>query len=69
MPEIPTRYHTRLMDWMYHRAYFKQDAESFDPNKAVQSLAFFEQAFGARPDANVQRKQRDRRPRVVRSCW
>ncbi len=68
-PEIPARYHTRLLDWMYHRAYFKQDAEAFDPNKAMQTLAFFEQAFGARPDANVQRKQRDRRPRVVRSCW
>lgn len=29
----------------------------------------FERDFGARPDANVQRKQRDKRPRLVRSHW
>lgn len=68
-PEIPERFHTRLLDWMYHRAYLKQDADTFDPAKGAQSLALFEQAFGVRPDANVQRKRRDRRPRVVRSCW
>lgn len=68
-PEIHERYHRRLLDWVFHRAYLKQDAEVFDPNKAAQSLALFVQAFGERPDANVQRKHRDRRPPVVQINW
>ena len=68
-PEIHERFHERLMDWVLHRAYLKQDADTFDPGKAAQSLALFVQAFGERPDANVQRKQRDRRPPVVQINW
>lgn len=68
-PEIHERFHLRLMDWMLHRAYLKQDADTFDANKANLSLGLFVQAFGERPDANVQRKRRDRRPPLVRSCW
>lgn len=68
-PEIPERFHERLMDWVLHRAYLKQDADTFDPDKAAVSLGLFVQAFGERPDANVQRKQRDRRPPLVRSSW
>lgn len=68
-PELPERFHLRLMDWMLHRAYLKQDADAFDPNKAAVSLGLFVQAFGERPDANVQRKQRNRRPPVVQINW
>ncbi len=68
-PEIPERFHERLLDWMMHRAYLKQDAETFDRSKAAQSLALFVASFGERPDANVQRKQRDRRPPVVACSW
>ncbi len=68
-PEIPERFHERLMDWVLHRAYLKQDADTFDPSKAATSLALFVQAFGERPDANVQRKRRDKRPPLVRSNW
>ncbi|CAN7366689.1 phage adaptor protein [Acidovorax sp. LjRoot117] len=68
-PEIPERFHERLMDWMLHRAYLKQDADAYDPEKSATSLALFVQAFGERPDANVQRKQRDRRPPLVRMNW
>lgn len=68
-PELPDRFHERLLDWVLHRAYLKQDAEAFDPNKAVQSLALFTQAFGERVDANVQRKHRDRAPPLVHSNW
>lgn len=68
-PEIPERFHERLMDWVLHRAYLKQDADTFDPSKAAVSLALFVQAFGERPDANVQRKQRDRRPPIVAINW
>lgn len=68
-PEIPERFHDRLMDWVLHRAYLKQDADTFDPNKAAESLGLFIQSFGERPDANVQRKQRDRRPPIVTVNW
>ena len=68
-PELHERFHLRLMDWMLHRAYLKQDADTFDPNKAAVSLGLFVQAFGERPDANVQRKQRDNQPPLVRSNW
>lgn len=68
-PEIPVRFHERLMDWVMHRAYLKQDADAFDPAKAATSLALFVQAFGERPDANVQRKHRDKRPPVVRMIF
>lgn len=68
-PEIPERFHERLMDWVLHRAYLKQDADTFDPSKAAESLGLFVQAFGERPDANVQRKQRDRRPPLVQINW
>ncbi len=68
-PEIPARYHLRLLDWILHRAYLRQDAEIFNETKAAVSLGLFEQAFGERQDANVQRKQRDRRPPLVRSSW
>lgn len=68
-PEIHERFHERLMDWVLHRAYLKQDADTFDPGKAAQSLALFVQAFGERPDANVQRKHRDSRPPVVQINW
>lgn len=68
-PEIPERFHSRLMDWVMHRAHLKQDADAFDPAKAATSLALFVQAFGERPDANVQRKQRDRRPPIVHCNW
>ena len=68
-PEIPERFHARLMDWLMHRAYLKQDADTFDPNKAATSLGLFVQTFGERPDANVQRKHCDRRPPVVQINW
>lgn len=68
-PEINARLHTRLLDWVLHRAFMKPDAEVFDAQRSATALAMFEQAFGRRPDANVQRKQRDRRPPIVRSHW
>lgn len=68
-PEIPERFHERLLDWVMHRAYLKQDADTFDPNKAAVSLGLFTQSFGDRPDANVQRKLRDKRPPVVRMIY
>ena len=68
-PELPERFHERLLDWVLHRAYLKQDADTFDASKAAESLALFVKAFGERPDANVQRKHRDRSPSLVRCSW
>lgn len=68
-PEIPERYHERLKDWIYRCAYLKQDVDAMDKSKAADYEVAFERSFGARPDANVQRKQRDRRPPLVRCSW
>ena len=68
-PELPERFHERLKDWVYRCAYLKQDADAFDKSKAIEFEASFERSFGPRPDANVQRKQRDRRPPIVATNW
>ena len=68
-PEIAERYHERLKDWIYRCAYLKQDVDGFDKSKAIEYEAAFERSFGQRPDANVQRKQRDRRPPIVAINW
>lgn len=68
-PEIHERYHARLKHWIYCRAYLKQDPETHDKARAAEFAAEFTQSFGERPDANVQRKQRDRSPPVVRCGW
>lgn len=67
--ELPELYHLRLMPWIYRCALLKNDSEVLDPVKAAEHEAVFERSFGARPDANVQRKRRDRRPPIVRMQW
>lgn len=66
VPELKVLYHDRLMQWMYRCAYLKKDSETFDANAAAKHEAAFTASFGQRPDANVQRKRRDKRPPVVR---
>lgn len=66
LPDIPSIYHLRLLDWVYHLAYSKRDADTFDAARALQFDQRFTASFGMRPDANVQRKRRDRRPPIVR---
>ncbi|MBV7428055.1 MULTISPECIES: hypothetical protein [unclassified Acidovorax] len=68
-PELPERFHERLKDWVYRCAYLKQDVDAMDKSKAAEYEVAFERSFGARPDANVQRKQRDRRPPIVAINW
>lgn len=68
-PELPERLHEQLLNWMLHRAYSKQDVDTLDPAKSATAYVQFERDFGPRPDANVQRKLRDRRPPVVRCNW
>lgn len=68
-PEIPARYHYRMLDWALRCAYLKQDAEVFDKQAAASYEVAFERSFGYRHDSNVQRKQRDKSPRVTQSNW
>lgn len=68
-PEIPVRHHHKLVNWVARCAYLRPDPDGQDPRKAAQHEAIFVTDFGERPDANVQRKQRDKRPRLVKSNW
>jgi hypothetical protein len=52
-PEIDTQYHLGLVDWMLHRAYSKQDAETLDKGKAKEHLERFIKRFGERPPARA----------------
>lgn len=66
VPDIHEKHHFRLIDWARRCGYLKQDSETFDPVAAARYEALFEASFGVRPDANVQRKRRENRSRVVR---
>lgn len=68
-PEIHARHHYRLLDWMLRCAYLKSDADAQDERRAAAYEAAFERSFGARPDANVQRKQHGRHVPTVRVNW
>lgn len=39
--EIPAEHHPHLMHWMRHRAYLKQDAETFDRTRAAEAEGAF----------------------------
>lgn len=64
-PEIAERFHVKLIDWVCRCAYMRPDPDGYDPGKAQMHEGLFERNFGVRPDANVQRKRRDKRPRIV----
>lgn len=67
--ELPAVYHHRFLPWAYSLALRKVDTEAYDRDEADKQAAIFEASFGARPDANVQRKRRDKRPPVTRMYW
>jgi hypothetical protein len=66
---IPKLYHMRLLDWVYRCALRKNDTETIDLDGSKGYEAAFIGSFGERPDANVQRKRRDKRPPIVRCAW
>jgi hypothetical protein len=68
-PEIAPLYHLRLMPWLYRCALLKTDAETLDVKEAEVQEGIFERSFGVRPDANVQRKRRDKRPPIVQMIF
>lgn len=45
-PEIPSRYHRALLDWMKYLGYSKQDADSMDAQKALKFEERFAGEFG-----------------------
>ncbi|MCU0689768.1 MAG: hypothetical protein MUF54_00065 [Polyangiaceae bacterium] len=51
-PEIPARYHMKLVDWMLFRALSMRDKEErHDPEGAKAHLRMFEEEFGQRSNA------------------
>jgi hypothetical protein len=62
---IESRLHLRLLDWMKHLAYSKQDTETKDAIKAMDYADRFTLAFGGRIDANQRRLQENNAPHVV----
>lgn len=69
IPEIGEAHHSRMIHWALHLAYLKPDADAFDQTKADRHEAEFIASFGQRIDANVKRKQQERRRHVVRCKW
>ena len=67
LPEIRAQHHPHLVDWALRCAYLKKDAETFDQAASERHEALFEQYFGLRQTANVQRKHRRKSPRVTRA--
>ena len=59
-PEIREEYHPALVKWMLYRAYSRQDADMFDPQKAAMALADFEREFGKKASGRNARWQEDR---------
>lgn len=68
-PEIHPKHHVRLIDWALRMAYLKQDADTYDEQKAAKYEAMFTASFGIREDANVLRKHADKDPPIVKSNW
>lgn len=65
-PEIDEPMHRYLSHWALHRFYSDLDADTFDANASAKHEAAFEQRFGKRPSASVERKQRRKSARVTR---
>ncbi|QOF76069.1 DUF6682 family protein [Variovorax sp. 38R] len=57
-PEIAPVHHRFLVHWALHRAYGKQDADTFDPARSQRALQAFEQYFGLRPTADLRKDMR-----------
>jgi hypothetical protein len=68
-PEIPARYHLRMLDWALHLSYDKRDADGSDSARANMYAARFTEAFGERLTAKQQQGRSDGRRHVTRSSW
>ena len=66
-PEVPSRYHLKMLDWAAHLAFLKNDSETFNIAKADKYEASFERKFGKPVSAKTQRFMRSNnlnRPRM-----
>ncbi len=61
-PEISENHHMNLVDWVLFRAYSKPDPDTQNPGKAEDAEGRFIAYFGARPDADLRRRQNANRP-------
>lgn len=68
-PEIPARYHLRMLDWALHLSYDKRDADGNDPARAQLYANRFTESFGERLTAKQQTARSDGRKHVTRSSW
>lgn len=57
-PEIAPVHHRHLVNWVLHRAYGKQDADTFDAARSDRAEKAFTAYFGPRPDADLRRDMR-----------
>lgn len=67
--ELVPAVHVGIVAGALALAYAQHDADTYDPATAQRWEAEFTSWFGPRIDAAVLRKQRDKRPRVVRCLW
>lgn len=67
--EIDPQYHESLLYWVKHRAYEKQDAETFNPEKSSINSNKFTNRFGPRRSAAEQTVLRSEQPRRVRAQY
>lgn len=63
-PEIHMGHHEKLVLWALHRAFAQPDADGFDPNRSKLAEQEFTSYFGARPDADLRRDQRNDTPQT-----
>lgn len=69
VPEVRAKHHAKMIDWALHLGYLKTDSDTFDQGKADRHEAEFIKSFGQRVDANVRRKQQERRRHTTRCVW
>lgn len=67
-PEIHERLHIKLIDWMVHRAYLKDDGETLDTDKAEKAEKAFEMTFGPKRNIKDGAVHHDQQFPVVRSA-
>lgn len=54
-PEIGEKYYDDMVEYACYQAKRKRDADTFDPEGAVDFYLTFEKSVGLRPDANIER--------------
>lgn len=68
-PELAARFHLRLLDWAFHLAYDKRDADAEDKMLAEKYAARFTESFGPRLTLAQQSARSDTRLHTTKSSW